>query len=141
MNINRFDLVTLTLVSDLLKLEPCLYFVNGRYQDFHMSVCCDKILLWVPIDFTLWPWPRYLIYLLKTNHGYIFGMAISFEWYVLGLWYLTWVLFVTRPSMGTNKLTLWLWRWHLTYFLNDWYVVRLGYFMWLFLMTRPVDDL
>jgi hypothetical protein len=57
-----------------------------------MHVPCDKTFLWVPKSLTLWPWPWCLIYLLKT-----LTLAISFEWFALGLWHYTWISLVTRP--------------------------------------------
>ena len=41
----------------------------------------------------LWPWPWSLTYFLKT----LLTMLITFEQWVLELWYLTWVLSVARP--------------------------------------------
>jgi hypothetical protein len=65
---------------------------------FHLSVSCDKTFPWVPKKLTLLPWPWCLTYLIKT-----LTLAISFEWYVLRLWYFTCVFLVTWPFCGYKK--------------------------------------
>jgi hypothetical protein len=106
---------------------------------FHMSVSSDKTFLWIPTDFTLWPWC--LTYIRKT-----LTMLILFEEYVLGLWYFTWMFIVTIPCSGYQQvLTLWPWPLCLTYLLKtltlavsfEWYVLWLWYCTWVFLETRP----
>jgi hypothetical protein len=54
-----------------------------------MNIPCDKTFLWVPTDLTLMfdlldEYFNLFIVLLKT-----LSLAISFEWYVLGLKYFT----------------------------------------------------
>ena len=97
---------------------------------FHTSILCDKTFPWVPLFFTLWPWPWSLTHFLKT-----LTMLITFEQWVLELWYFTWVFlvlktfpcfhyfliiiiaFILHMSISYNKifllvsryLSLWLW--------------------------------
>ena len=40
--------------------------VSARALVFHMSIPCDKTFPWVPLFFTLWPWPWSLTHFLKT---------------------------------------------------------------------------
>ena len=47
------------------------------------------------IFFTLWPWPLSLTYFLKT-----LTLQITFEQWVLELWYFTWVFLVIRHFSG-----------------------------------------
>jgi hypothetical protein len=99
MGTKLFDHVTLTLMLDLLiknfNLGYNFQMICTRMLIFHMSVPCDKNFSWVPKFLTLWPWPWYLTYLLKT-----FTLPITFEWYVLALWYFTWVFLMARPFHG-----------------------------------------
>ena len=69
--------------------------VRARALIFHMSIPCDKTFLWIPLFLTLWPWPWRLTYFLKT-----LTLWISFEQWVLELWYYTWVFLVIRPFSG-----------------------------------------
>jgi hypothetical protein len=89
--------LTLTFVFNLhienFNLAYIFWIVCSRIWIFHMNVCCDKSFQWVPTGLTLWTWPLHLTYLLKT-----LILAVSFEWYVLGFWYFTWVFFETRLS-------------------------------------------
>ena len=66
--------------------------VNARALIFHMSIPCDKTFLWVPLFWTLWPWPWSMTHFLKT-----LTLLITFEQWVLELWYFTWVSLVIRP--------------------------------------------
>ena len=71
----KFDLVTLTLIFDLLlkKLNLGYNFWTKRDKAFilHMLVPCDKTFLPVPKNLTLWPWPWLLTYFWKKlNLGY-----------------------------------------------------------------------
>ena len=67
----------------------------------HMSVHCDKIFPMIPTNLTLWPWPWCLTYLSKT-----LKLDISFEWYMLGLWYFSWVFLMTTPFHYYLKISL-----------------------------------
>ena len=69
--------------------------VSARALIFHMSIPCNKTFQWVPLFFTLWPWPWSLTYFLKT-----LTLLITLEQWVLELWYFTWVFLVTRPFSG-----------------------------------------
>ena len=40
--------------------------VSARALIFHLSIPCDETFLWVPLFFTLWPWPDSLTYFFKT---------------------------------------------------------------------------
>jgi hypothetical protein len=68
-----------------LNLGYIFWMVGIRALTFHMSIPCNK-------TFSLRPWPWCLTYLLKT-----LILAISFERYVLGLWYFTWVFLLASP--------------------------------------------
>ena len=48
--------------------------VGARALIFHMSNPCDKTFSWVPLFFTLWPWPWSLTHFLKT-----LTLLITFE--------------------------------------------------------------
>ena len=75
MDANRFDLVTLTMVFDLLIenfiFEYIFWMVWTRTLIFDISIPCTIVL-------TLWPWPWCLTYLLKTT-----TLTIFFEWHLL----------------------------------------------------------
>ena len=71
--------------------------MSVRASIFQMSIPYDKTFPWVPTFFTLWPWPWSLTYFLKT-----LTLLITFEQWVLKLWYFKWVYFVTRLSVGTK---------------------------------------
>ena len=62
---------------------------------FHMSIPCDKTFSWVPLFLTLWPGPWSLTNFLKT-----LALLITFEQWVLELWYFTWIFPVIRPFRG-----------------------------------------
>jgi hypothetical protein len=49
---------------------------------FHIIVS-NNTSPWVPKYLTLWPWPGCLTYFLKT-----LTLALCFEWYAQGLWYI-----------------------------------------------------
>jgi hypothetical protein len=106
---NWFDLVTLTFMFDLLTENlnvGCIFWmVCIRVLIFHTSVCCIKAFPWVATSLTLWPWPLCLTKLQKT-----LTLAISFEWYALGLRYFTLLFLETRPSLylalSTNRFDL-----------------------------------
>jgi hypothetical protein len=65
------------------------------------SIPYDKTFPWIPKVLTLWPWPWCLTCLLKT-----LILTVTFEWYVLGLWYFTWVFLVTRLFHGYQNFDL-----------------------------------
>jgi hypothetical protein len=71
------------------KLSYNFWMVSTRPLIVKISIPCDKTFPWVPKDFTLQPWSCCMTYLLKT-----LTLAISFEWYVLGLWYFSSVFLV-----------------------------------------------
>jgi hypothetical protein len=58
------------------------WLISNKALTFHMSVSCDKTFLWVPTNMIFWPWC--FTHLLKTLTS-----AITFEWYILGLWYMS----------------------------------------------------
>ena len=65
---------------------------SARALIFHMRIPCDKTFPWIQLFLTLWPWPLSLTYFLKT-----LTLQITFEQWVLELWYFTWVFLVIRP--------------------------------------------
>ena len=75
-----------------LNLANNFWKVSARALIFHMSIPRDKTFQWVPLFFTLWPWPWSLTYFFKT-----LTVLITFELWVLELWYFTWVFLVIRP--------------------------------------------
>ena len=146
MDSNIFDSVSLTLEFDLLfknfNLAYNFWTVSARALIFHMIIPCDKTFQWVPLFFTLWPWPWSLTHFLKT-----LTLLITVELWVLELWYFTWVLLVIRPLSGYHYFfTLWPWPLSLTYFLKtltllitfELWVLELWYFTWVFLVIRPI---
>ena len=68
--------------------------VSARALIFHMSIPCDKTFPWVPLFFTLWPWTWRMTYILKT-----LTLLITFDQWVLELWYFTWVLLWLNLSL------------------------------------------
>ena len=76
--------------------------VNARALIFHMRIPCDKTFLWVPFFFTLWLSPWSLTHFLKT-----LNLLITFEQWVLELWYFIWVYLVIRPFRGYNYFSAW----------------------------------
>ena len=79
------------ILSSSLKLQLANNFwtVSARALIFHMSIPCDKTFRGYHY---LWPWPWSLTYFLKT-----LTLRITFEHWVLELWYFTWVILVIRP--------------------------------------------
>ena len=69
--------------------------VIAKASIFHMSIPCDKTFPWVPLFFTLWPWPSSLAHFLKT-----LTLPITFIQWVLERWYFTWIFPVIRPFGG-----------------------------------------
>ena len=69
--------------------------VSARALIFHMSIPCDKTFPWVPLFFTLWSWLWSLTHFVKT-----FTLLITFEQWVLELWYFKCVFLVMRPFCG-----------------------------------------
>ena len=72
-------------------------------------------------------------------------LLITFEQWVLELWYITCVFLVIRPRV-TLFLTLWPWPWSLTYFFKtltlritfEQWVLELWYFTWISLVMGSV---
>ena len=92
-------LLTLTLEFDPFfenfNLANNFWTMSARALIFNMSIPCDEIFLWVPLFFTLWPWPWSLTHISKT-----LTFLIIFELWVLELWYFLWVFLVMRPFCG-----------------------------------------
>ena len=74
--------------------------VSARALIFHMSIPCDETFLWVPLFFTLWSWLWSLTHFLKT-----LTLLITFEQWVLEVWYFTWIPLVKRSFCW--YLTFW----------------------------------
>ena len=64
----------------------------------------DKTFLWVPLFFTLWPWPWSLTHFLKACH--------KKQW-VLELWYFTWIF------IYVSTIFFYPWPWSLTHFFEN----------------------
>ena len=119
-------------IFENFNLANNFWTVSARALIFHMSILVIRPFLWIPLYLTLWPWPWSLTYFLKT-----YTLRISFEQWVLELWYFTWVFLVMRPLF----LTLWPWPWSLTHFLKtltllitfEQWVPEVWYFTWVFL--------
>ena len=90
------------ILSKNFNLANNFWTENARALIFHMSIPCDNTFPWVPLFFTLWPWPSSLTHFLKT-----LTLLITFEQWVLELWYFTWVFFVMRPFCGYHYLLPW----------------------------------
>ena len=60
-----------------------------------MNIPCEKAFPCVPLFLTLWPLPWSLTHFLKT-----LSLLITFEQWVLELWYFTWIFPVIRPFLG-----------------------------------------
>ena len=138
-----YDPVTLTLEFDPFfenfNLANNFWIVGARALIFLMSIPCDKTFQWVPLFFTLWPWPWSLTYFLK-----ILTLLITFEQWVLELQYFTWVFLVIRPFVGTIIFYLVTLTWEYDLFFqnfnlaNNFWIVsaRAIYFTWISLLMR-----
>jgi hypothetical protein len=84
-------------------------------------------------EFTLRPWPWCLTYLLKN-----IAMALSFELYMLRLWYFTWMYLDQQIRQCDLELCVWPTYWKLlTLAIScEWYVLGLWYLTWV-IETRP----
>ena len=99
--------------------------MSARALIFHRCIPCDKTFHWLPLFFTLWPWPWSLIHFLKT-----LTLLVTFEQWVLELWFLPWVFLVIRPFWGYHYF------WPCDLDLGVW-PIELWYFTWVFLVIRP----
>ena len=93
------------------------------------------------ITFTLWPWPRSLTHFLKT-----LTLLITFEQWLLELWYFTWIFPLIRPFRGYHyflTFDLYLGVWPIFLKTLTWliifeqWVLELLYFTWVFRVLRP----
>ena len=105
--------------------------VSAKALIFHMSISCDF--------FTQWPWPWSLAYFFKT-----LTLLITFELWVLELWYFTWVFLVIKPIRWYHNfwpcdldLRLWIFfkNWILLITFELW-VLEPWYFTWISLVMR-----
>jgi hypothetical protein len=80
----KFDLVTLSLVFDLLienfNLGYIFWLVGTRALTFHTSVCCYKTLPWVLKNMALWPWCKFDLHIENFNFGYSFWIVCTRTW-------------------------------------------------------------
>jgi hypothetical protein len=92
----------LTYFLKTLTLATSFEWYFSRTLIFHMSVPCDKTFFFCGYQ-QVWPCDTdlkwCLTYSLKT-----LVLAISFEWYVQGLWYSMWVFLVTRTICGYQQI-------------------------------------
>ena len=87
---------------------------SARALIFHMNIPCDKTFPWVPLFFTLWPWPWSLTHFLKT-------LTLVITFWTVGARAL--IFHMSIPCDKTFPweplfFTLWLWPWSLTHFLK-----------------------
>jgi hypothetical protein len=104
-----FCIVCPSIIPKNFNLGFNLLMVRTRALKFHKSIFCDTTFPRVPQKLTLWLWPWCLTYCLKA-----LTMAISFEWYVLGLSCFTWVFYCDKtfpwvPTGLTCDLDLYVW--------------------------------
>ena len=125
-----------------LNLANNFWTVRARALIFHMNISCDKTFPWGALFFTLWPWPWSLTHFLKP-----LTLLMTFQQWVLELWYFTWIFPVIRTFLGYHyflpcDLDL---PWSLTHFLKtltlqitfkQW-VLELCYLTWIFPVIRP----
>ena len=91
-----------------------VWTVSARSLIFHMSIHCDKIFPWVPLFFTLLPWPWSLTHFFEN-----FNLADNF-------WTVSARSLIFHTSISCDKtfpwvplfFTLWPWPWSLTHFLK-----------------------
>ena len=76
-------------------LANTFWTVSARALKVHLSIPHAKTFLWVPTFFILWSWPWSLTHFLTT-----LTLLITFEQWVLELWYFTWIFPVIRPFCG-----------------------------------------
>ena len=86
--------VILSFCPPLLNVNLANNFwtVSARALIFHINNSCDKTFPWVPLFFTLWPWPCSWTHFFEN-----FNLLITFEQSVLELWYFTWIFPEIRP--------------------------------------------
>ena len=94
-------------IFESFNLANNFWTVSARALIFHMNIPCDMTFLWIPVWLTLWPWPQSFTYFFKT-----LILLITFEFWVLELWYFTWIFFLMR-SFCTYFI---FWPWHFTNF-------------------------
>ena len=95
---------------DIIRSHLLFIIIMGllicKYAPFWAS--CFRWAMWpIGLLFTLWPLPASLTYFLKT-----LILLITFEQWVLELWYFTWEFLKTRPFHGyqhfwPSDLDLW----------------------------------
>ena len=88
-------------IFENFNLANNFWTVNASALIFHMSIPCDKTFPWVPLFWTLWPWPWILIHFLKT-----LTLPITFEQWVREIWYFTWIFPVKRHFRGYDNFFL-----------------------------------
>ena len=60
------ELGVLPIFKKNFNLSNNVWTVSARALIFHMSIPCNKTFPWVPLFFTLWPWPWSLTHSLKS---------------------------------------------------------------------------
>ena len=75
--------------------------MSCRVLTFHLNIVSGKTFTWVPAFFTLWSWPWSVTYFLKR-----LTLLITFEKWMLELWYFIWVFYESSLSIGTNDFDL-----------------------------------
>ena len=92
-----------------LNLANNFWTVSARALIFHMRSPFEKTFLWVPLLWTLWPWPWSLTHFLIT-----LTLLITCELCALEVWYFTWLFLVRRSFRGYHYF------WHCDLDLGVW---------------------
>ena len=136
--------MTLALEFDLpfgrFNLAKNFWTVSAGVNSFHMNSLWQSFSGGTNI-FTLWQ-PRKLTYFLKT-----LTLLITFEQWVLELWYFIWIFYETRPSRGHQQFQPYMYDLYLGAWPTFWkflallrtfelWVLEFIHFTWIFLV-RP----
>ena len=99
------------LLLENIKLVKNFWTVSATVYSFHMNIYSGKVFPWVLVFFTLWHWSWNLTYFLNP-----LTCLITFEHWVLNLWFFTWKFYETRLPWVPTILNIWHLPWRLTCF-------------------------
>jgi hypothetical protein len=94
------DIYFLTYLLKTFNFSWIFWMVCTRTLIFHMIVSWDKTFPWVLTDMTV------TLALVFDLHIENFTLAITFEYYVLGLKYFIWLFLVTWPFHGLSLFVM-----------------------------------